>query len=298
MEETLRSVLTQTVPASEIIVVDDGSTDRSAKIARSFGGPVHVIEQPNQGESVARNVGIDAANGSWIAFLDADDRFEANRLEAHFEVCKNDEIASHCNLYFFGDESGQTNFGLFDEGTRYEPESLCCKNIFLTPSAMIVRKDKCPSFADHIAHGEDLIFCLDLVQRGKIGFHPSPLVGYRKHSGAQSANAGTRIGWFETVSGWIRENQSLFKTKDINEIEAVWLGMLASDAWKFKNARNWRDDWRVRRFLEDHKGTPEVDTLLSNRIYHPLVYSVADRVKWPFRLASGAPRKRGSTYSS
>ena len=54
-------------------LVDDGSADDSARIAESFGPPVRVIRQPNQGESAARNRGIEAAAGDWVAFLDADD---------------------------------------------------------------------------------------------------------------------------------------------------------------------------------------------------------------------------------
>jgi glycosyltransferase involved in cell wall biosynthesis len=69
LRETLESVRHQTYPAHEVIVVDDGSTDDSAAIA---GPPVRVIRQTNQGESVARNRGIDEATANWIAFLDAD----------------------------------------------------------------------------------------------------------------------------------------------------------------------------------------------------------------------------------
>jgi hypothetical protein len=71
--ETIRSVLSQTKPAIEMIVIDDGSTDDSAAIAEEFGPPVRVIRQPNQGESVARNRGIAEAKGSHLFFLDADD---------------------------------------------------------------------------------------------------------------------------------------------------------------------------------------------------------------------------------
>jgi hypothetical protein len=71
--ETIRSVLSQTKPALEMIVIDDGSTDDSAAIAEGFGAPVRIIRQSNQGESVARNRGIAEAKGSHLFFLDADD---------------------------------------------------------------------------------------------------------------------------------------------------------------------------------------------------------------------------------
>jgi len=95
LRETLESVLAQTHPPLEVVVVDDGSTDDSSRIAESFGPPVRVIRQQNQGESVARNRGIAAARGEWVALLDADDVWEPRKLEmqitalsdAHNVVC-------------------------------------------------------------------------------------------------------------------------------------------------------------------------------------------------------------------
>ena len=71
--ETLRSLLQQTRPAEEIIVVDDGSTDDTAGVAESFGKTVRVIRQANQGPAAARNTGFAAATGEFIHFFDSDD---------------------------------------------------------------------------------------------------------------------------------------------------------------------------------------------------------------------------------
>jgi glycosyltransferase involved in cell wall biosynthesis len=88
----LDSVVGQNYRPLELIVVDDGSTDRSADIARSYEGVCYVY-QPNQGHGPARNAGIAAALGEFIAFLDADDvwapdklRLQAGYLLAHPEV--------------------------------------------------------------------------------------------------------------------------------------------------------------------------------------------------------------------
>ncbi len=75
----------QTWPAHEIIVVDDGSRDATAEIARSFGEGVKLIRQGNSGVSVARNAGAAAATGDWLAFLDADDWYAPDRLKWHAE---------------------------------------------------------------------------------------------------------------------------------------------------------------------------------------------------------------------
>jgi glycosyltransferase involved in cell wall biosynthesis len=82
LQQTISSVLEQTLSPFEMIVVDDGSTDNSALIAESLGSQVRVIRQENQGESVARNVGIAEAKGDYLAFLDADDLLERGALEA------------------------------------------------------------------------------------------------------------------------------------------------------------------------------------------------------------------------
>ena len=81
LRETLDCVLGQTYPAAEVIVIDDGSTDASARIAESYGPPVRVIVQQNQGESVARNKGISEASCDYILFLDADDLLDPTALE-------------------------------------------------------------------------------------------------------------------------------------------------------------------------------------------------------------------------
>ena len=81
----IESVRVQSWPAHEIIVVDDGSTDATIEIARQYGDAVRLIQQPNSGVSVARNTGAAAATGDWLAFLDADDWYEIDRIKLHAE---------------------------------------------------------------------------------------------------------------------------------------------------------------------------------------------------------------------
>ena len=83
---TLSSLLAQTYQDFEIVVVDDGGTDRSVAIARSFGDPrIRVVQQPNRGLAGARNTGIANARGVYIGFCDADDLWRPGKLAAHVE---------------------------------------------------------------------------------------------------------------------------------------------------------------------------------------------------------------------
>lgn len=81
IRRAIDSVLAQTRPAAEIIVVDDGSPDDQAAIVeRAYGGHVILLRQPNGGAARARNAGIDRSTGDFIAFLDADDYWEPEKL--------------------------------------------------------------------------------------------------------------------------------------------------------------------------------------------------------------------------
>lgn len=81
LPETIGSLIGQTRAPVEIVVVDDGSTDDSAGVAANLGGLVRVLRQRNQGESVARNVGLGAATGDYVLFLDADDVLAPQSIE-------------------------------------------------------------------------------------------------------------------------------------------------------------------------------------------------------------------------
>jgi glycosyltransferase involved in cell wall biosynthesis len=79
--ETIESILAQTYRSIEVLVVNDGSTDGTAKVLEGFGEPIRVIHQENAGQAVARNLGLEAAKGDFIAFQDADDLWLPDKLE-------------------------------------------------------------------------------------------------------------------------------------------------------------------------------------------------------------------------
>ena len=84
--ETIENLLTQSQPPQEIIVVDDGSTDESLDVIRSYGSRVTLIQQSNAGPGAARNAGLKAATGRYIQFQDSDDLFSLNKLQEQARV--------------------------------------------------------------------------------------------------------------------------------------------------------------------------------------------------------------------
>lgn len=93
LEQALESILNQTVAPAEIIVVDDGSDDHSAEVARSVSSRIQVVQQANQGCAAARNAGAALAKGTWLAFLDSDDTWTPDSLELRIRSINSDPEA-------------------------------------------------------------------------------------------------------------------------------------------------------------------------------------------------------------
>ena len=101
IERSINSVISQTYPPNEIIVIDDGSIDGTYDLIKKNYPQVILIHQENKGVSAARNVGITIAKGKWIAFLDSDDEWFPEKLEEQinylkinnsYKICHTDEI--------------------------------------------------------------------------------------------------------------------------------------------------------------------------------------------------------------
>ncbi|WP_088892291.1 glycosyltransferase family 2 protein [Leptolyngbya ohadii] len=106
--EAIESALNQTYPNVEVIVVDDGSNDRSVEAIQSFGDRIRFEQINHRGACAARNRGLQLSQGEFIQFLDADDVLLPNKLEVQVPVLQSDRAdLVFCNGYLFGDDRPQ-----------------------------------------------------------------------------------------------------------------------------------------------------------------------------------------------
>ena len=96
LPDTIQSILSQTAPCDDIVVVDDGSDDATPQIAADFGAPVKVVRQENRGPGAATNAGIAVARHSIIAFLDADDLWLPEKMASQLVHLPDDGKPAMC----------------------------------------------------------------------------------------------------------------------------------------------------------------------------------------------------------
>ena len=196
LKQTLESVLRQTLAPLEILVIDDGSTDESSNIAQSFSPKVTVIRRANSGVSATRNFGVSIANSNWIAFMDADDLWEPEYLEAHAEVITSASGLDLCysdRLHLVQQENGEFEIR---ERYRVSPQSQFRRAVLerslFGPSCFTIRRSTflaIGGFESRFDAVEDWHLCLRLLQANAAFAHiPHPLVQYRVHAASITNN--------------------------------------------------------------------------------------------------------------
>jgi glycosyltransferase involved in cell wall biosynthesis len=287
LREALESALAQTHPPDEVIVVDDGSTDNSADIAGAFGLPVRVIRQANQGESVARNRGIEEARSEWVAFLDADDVWRPTKLERQLAASSSEIVCVHTNYFVFGSIDGLVDHSLVPPEVRYRIEDMSVRNV-IHASSLLVRRAVPVRFPVWTRYAEDLVYCLDLLRHGEIRLVPDFLTGYRRHPRSQSSAPAVESAWHRTVETWLDMNRDWLPEGTVLLVRRRWLLKLAREARGARWQRDWARYWALREYLGGLPELPETRSVLDERILPRWLYALWDI------LAGPAARRRPS----
>ncbi len=179
LSEAIESVLQQTVPPQEIIVIDDGSTDDTESVAKQFKNKVHYVYQEHAGVAVARNKGLQKSKGDLITFIDADDIWLKDKIELQLHLFQQNPEAEMI-IGFLQRVYGKCNEGSLKVFDKDE------SGIFvLSLGSTLIRKDvfeKVGNFDEELALSEDLDWFLRAREAEiRVDVHEEVVQLYRQH---------------------------------------------------------------------------------------------------------------------
>jgi len=250
VQRAIDSVLAQTRPVGEILVVDDGSTDGTGEALRArYGDRIRYHWQANAGVSAARNTGMTLATGRYFALLDSDDLWRPEKnarqaawLDAHPEfgmvLCDVVRVDADGTPY----DTFQRREVLREDGWALRWLLL---NPSLVPASVMFRREvfeTCGGFDPTLRTAEDIDFHLRVARRWRIGVVDAPLVeAMRGHDGL-SATATTYDDYVKVVERAVADAEGVVETSVRREALAI---TYARNARGMVIRKRWRDAWRL-----------------------------------------------------
>jgi len=196
LPETVESVLKQTYPRVEVVVVNDGSPDDTESVARAYGDRIRHIGRPNGGISAARNTGIAHAGGAYVKFLDSDDSLHPDQIQWQMDaIAGRQDAVSFTGCRLFRDGHPEHFIDHVPRATNLVPDlfkdldwgSILC---YLFPRKLV---DAVGGFAEGVHHAEDWYFACRVGLLDPL-FLLDPRIGCYYRQRARSASSD-RTAW-------------------------------------------------------------------------------------------------------
>ena len=269
--ETLESVLAQTFTDYEVIVVNDGSPDSEAleRVLEPFRDRIHYIRQENHGAGAARNAGLRASRGEFIAFLDADDLWLPNYLDEQLKFIQSDDYdLVYSDALLFGDSpiSGRTYMQTSPSNGQVNFKSLVHYECNLITSGVLARRQpilEVGLFDEQIRNGQDFDLWLRLVRDGAhLAYQRKVLLRYRCHDDSLSSTDPV-----DKILRQLRLFERIVQTYDLTPSEQAEVdrvveklnaemefeigkaqfakGNFSEACWRLKKANDFQRSWKV-----------------------------------------------------
>ncbi len=257
VNETVRNVLSQSLPPFEVIVVDDGSTDDSvASLRAEFGQRIRLIEQTNQGPGAARNAGLEVAQGEFIWLMDSDDLASLNKLEVQVAALQQnhaDVVYGPWARVFFEGQNVRLDGPVLQQQAL--PANRDVLTWFMTDWSLVLQQclirksavDKAGRYSEHLRNGEDGEFFVRILSAGaSVCYEDKSLLIYRNDGVDKLTTSGTSS--HRRIRDWAKCLIAMHDTCGFNQSLQRHIDF---------QARMWRSRKEVVQFCPDEKAVAQ-----------------------------------------